>query len=344
VFELALLERGPGRLEHPLYGPFDAIAFGTITRRDDLRTAANQSVLEVTFWTTIGALYPSSQSDPRTELLAALDVFDATLSTQFAELTDLRSSAARVAMKSTTRSLLRVVSDALGAIAGGVTVVNRAFRDHQQALNYNLDVLVGQPLALALQVSNLIKAPALAQMGIEMRLDGYRRLANRIFGTPFVNSFNAELAGTRLRLSNAFHTSDLFAMSAVAGSVRSVAEHTFPAKPDALAAADAVFAQFDRLVAWRDDGFAAVGQIDPGAAYQALQQAVALVGGYLIQVSFSLAVERRVVLDRNRTIIDLAAELYGSVDDRLDFLIASNELTGAQILELQAGTTIAYYL
>jgi hypothetical protein len=51
-----------------------------------------------------------------------------------------------------------------------------------------------------------------------------------------------------------------------------------------------------------------------------------------------------VVLDRPRTIIDLAAELYGSVDDKLDFLISSNNLTGDQILELQRGQVISYYV
>ena len=53
---------------------------------------------------------------------------------------------------------------------------------------------------------------------------------------------------------------------------------------------------------------------------------------------------RRVVLDRNRTIIDLAAELYGSVDDQLDFLINSNNLTGSEILELPRGREIVYYV
>lgn len=344
AFEVALLEPGIGRLEHPLYGAFDAIQFGTITRRDDLKSAANQTVIEVVFWTTVGALYPSAEADPRNELLASLDVLDLTSSTEYAALADLSTSAARVATKSSTRSLLRMASDALGEVAGAVSAVNRDFRDTQDAINYGLDVLVGQPLQLALQVANLVKAPALARVGIDLRLEGYRRLAERIFGAPFVSSVGAELAGTRLRLSNSFHTNNLFAMAAVAGSVRAVAEHTFVAKPDALAAADEVLALFDRLVAWRDAGFGSIGQVDPGASYQALQQAVALVAGYLLQVSFTLATERRVVLDRARTIIDLAAELYGSVDDRLDVLITTNGLTGQEILELPSGRVIAYYI
>ena len=49
------------------------------------------------------------------------------------------------------------------------------------------------------------------------------------------------------------------------------------------------------------------------------------------------------MLDRNRTILDIAAELYGAVDERLDQLIATNNLTGSQITELARGTRIKYY-
>src|SRR5690606_18902767 len=50
AFEAALLETGIGRLEHPLYGTFDVVPFGTISRRDGLKDQANVSVVEVTFW------------------------------------------------------------------------------------------------------------------------------------------------------------------------------------------------------------------------------------------------------------------------------------------------------
>jgi hypothetical protein len=100
---------------------------------------------------------------------------------------------------------------------------------------------------------------------------------------------------------------------------------------------------FDEMVAWRDTGFDDLSQIDLGGAYQALHTATSLTAGRLIEASFTLVPERRIVIDRPRTIIDLAADLYGSVDDRLDFLIASNDLSGSEILELPRGAMIKYY-
>jgi hypothetical protein len=85
------------------------------------------------------------------------------------------------------------------------------------------------------------------------------------------------------------------------------------------------------------------GQLDTGESYQALQAIVATTLGYLVQTSLGLKAERRIVLDRDRTIIDLSAEVYRAVDEKLDLIITSNDLTGDQILELKGGTEIAYY-
>jgi hypothetical protein len=131
-----------------------------------------------------------------------------------------------------------------------------------------------------------------------------------------------------------------------------VVNNTFATKTEAVGAADKILSQLDAAVSWRDSGFQAVGQtggvstsqVDTGEAYQALQRAASLAAGFLIQLSFSLIPERAIVLDRARTIIDVAAELYGSVDDRLDFLIDTNDLSGNEILELPAGRKIVYYV
>jgi prophage DNA circulation protein len=65
AFEGLLLERGSGTLEHPLYGKKTVVPYGTISRRDDLVSGANQSIIEVVFWSTLGAVYPSSGFSPR---------------------------------------------------------------------------------------------------------------------------------------------------------------------------------------------------------------------------------------------------------------------------------------
>lgn len=352
LFEEALLDPGVGRLEHPLYGTIDVVPFGTITRRDDLKSAANQTIVEVTFMTTVGAVYPSGQGSPRSEIQASLDAFDLAASDQFASSTNLTGAIAQANVKNTVRGFLRTVSASLQAVADSTSAVRAEFADAQSALNFGLDVLVGQPLLLAQQVCNLVKAPGRAALGIASRLEAYGNLASSIIASaaasgtsliPGIDGTQLQLATLRLRETNDFYTSDLFAMNAVSGSVLSCLENTFTTRPAALQAAAIALDQLDTVNVWREERFAYLGQIDTGGAYQALQEACALAAGFLVEASFTLATERRIVIDRPRTILDLAAELYGSVDDRLDDLINNNELTGSDILELQRGRVILYY-
>lgn len=356
AFEAALLESGLGKLEHPLYGTISVVPFGDIERRNDLKNEANQSVVEVTFWTTTGAVYPSSKADAASEIADAIAGFDVAAAQQFSDSTDLLGQLNKANIKGTIRKFLRDVSAAMQEVSDATTAVSREFRDTQRLVNFGLDVLVGQPLELALQISNLIKAPGRALAGIQSRLDAYAALATKIFGSQAGSPAGSLESGSgiaqrRKRISNDFHTSDLFAMNTVAGSIVAISNNTFESKTEALAAAEAILGQFDAAVDWRDEGFAALGavpavgayQVDSGDSYQALKRAAALAAGALIQLSFTLVAEKRLVLERERTIIDLSAELYGSVDDRLDFLIRTNNLTGSEILELPRDKRILFY-
>jgi len=393
VFNELLLEPGIGKLEHPMYGTFNVVPFGEITRRDDLKTGANQTIIEVTFWTTIRELFPLALQDPGSVIAAALQAFTLASAQQFADATDLSDAISKAAGKGLIRALLNIVSDTLQQVSDLVSGVNRDFRDLQSTINYGMDVLIGQPLQLAQQIANLITAPARAIDGLKSRLDAYGELFDSIFeseaGRPgdALDSVPTATAGrigvtrrTQL-IANGFHAADLFAAHAMAGSVTSTLDSTFQAqqtialedapsgyrqpagkagvflaKPDAIVAAETLLAQMDAYTAWREAGFVALGavpktgtyQLDAGASYAELHRAVSIAAGNLIQISFNLVPERRLVLDRERTIVDLASEFYGHVDpvdgfDPLDYLIETNNLTGSQILELQRGQTVKYY-
>jgi hypothetical protein len=348
AFLLALLEPGVGKLEHPRYGTIPRVVpFGDIGQRDDLKTSANQSVIDVTFWTTLVELYPSEQTSPKNEIEEALGDFDVAAAQAFASATALDTLAAQASLKGTIRSALREIRGALEDVSGSVASVRREFDDNFRLINEGLDVLVGQPLLLAQQIINLIRAPARAAAGIRSRLEGYANLAVRMFGSKAgrPQDFPVGVATSAItRRRNDAAVADLIAMAAVTGSVASSLENDFLTKPDAIKAADEVAAQFDDLVDWRDGVNEEVGAVDTGESYQALQQAVALTAGFLVEVSFRLIPERSLVIDQPTTIINLAARLYGRLDDTiLDLLINSNRLTGSEILEIPRGRKILYY-
>lgn len=341
AFEAALLERGTGKLEHPIYGTVDVVPFGTITRRDDLKTGANQAVLEITLWETIGLIYPAAQTDPGSAVLSAVDDYNAALASEFEEVTSLNSAVDAATFKNDYQALLDSAASVMESLlipSGGE--VAQQFNAILDSINQGIDVLIAQPLTLAFQTAALIQSPARSLANITARLDAYRNLADSITsGDDAVATPSLDASS-----SNKFHTNDLYASTYVTGSVVSVVNNQFTTKTEALEAADAVLTQLADVVAWRDDNFQSLGEVDTGGAYQQLQEAVALTAGFLVEISFSLKQERSIILDRNRTIIDLVAELYGSVDDQLDFLINSNNLSGSEILELPKGREIVYYV
>lgn len=345
IFETALLEPGVGRLEHPLYGSHDVVPFGSVSRRDDLKSAANQTVIEVSFFKTITDLYPVAGSSPKSDLVDALELQAALAGNHFDDSVNLATAASRGNAIATVRAAIGKASDKLSAVAAVSNGALKDFRDAQSALNFGMDVLIGQPLQLAQQVTNLLTAPARALAGIADRLAAYSAFAEDIFASKMGAAIESSvtLQSRKLQASNDFHVADLFLSNAIAGSATAVLNHTFSTKPEAIGAAEDIIEQLDALIAWREARYSELDQVDVGESIQALQNVVYIVAGYLVEISFTLVPERRIVLDRERTIIDLSAELYGAVDERLDFLIESNALTGSEILELPRGRSIVYY-
>lgn len=382
AFELALLEHGVGVLEHPIYGTVDVVPFGTVTRRDDLKTAANQTVIELEFYTTLKTLFPRGRAHPQTEILRHLGDFNVVAAQQFADSTDLKTTVDKANLKESVKKSLQQISDTLAGISSGVASVRQTFQDAVDIINFGIDVFIGQPLLLAQQVSDLIQAPARAAEGIESRLDAYDAFADRIFesegGHPeLALDQGSAIQVRRSKIANDFRYADHLALNSMAASVIAViaepvgdpnssaqaalqkrlrkqgkAGAAFATKPQAMAAVARIVEKFDALVEWRDAGFDALESIadvhayklDTGDAYQALHAAVGTTVGFLIETSFSLVPERRIVLDRARTPIDLAAELYQSVDDEtLDLLISTNDLVGEELFEVPRLRSIVYY-
>jgi prophage DNA circulation protein len=344
AFEALLLERGQGTLEHPLYGKRNVVPYGTITRRDDLVSGANQTIIEVTFWSTVGAIYPSSGFNAKGQLVQSLGKSTEKLSQQFSKAMKLQTEARRSAAKLSVRQGLRNVQASLARVAAVTDSVNREFRQLQSEINFGLDVLIGQPLLLARQLVNLTTLPSRALAGIASRLEAYANLLDRMVASSASSPADVSIIpALRVRRQNDFQIASLLGSAAVQGSVSSVNENTFAAKPEAIAAAEAIIAQAEALATWSDQRYDDQEQIDQGEGYQALQETTALAVGYLVEISFSLVPERAIVLDRPRNIIELSAEIYGSIDDRLDFLISTNKLTGSGIIELPRGRRVVYY-
>lgn len=331
-FYNSLLEKGYGTLEHPVDGSIKVVPFGAIKRADNLKTEANQAVFEITFYETTGLVYPSEQQDSASLVITSINEFNTDESEEFNEVLDIDSEVEKASFKNAYQSVLTNVKSTFKTITETQQDVEKQFNAIYDSINNGIDILIGDPLTLAFQTLLMIQSPARAAASIQARLDAYGNLAQSIF------------SGNGAANSNELHTQDLYASGYISGAIVSVINTEFENRSDAHAAADYILNLFGDWVIWRDAEFETLGETDTGAAYQQLQEAVAYAAGFLIEISFTLKQEIVVELDRARTIIDFAAEVYGDVDTMLDFLIATNSLTGDEILELPKGREIVYYV
>ena len=329
TFEKALLETGEGKLEHPTYGVKRCVPFGKIRVRNDLTNEANQTVIEVVFWETIGAKYPVSQDVPSSKVLEATSEYNEAVAEAFI-----------APEKNQYMKLLDSAKSGLKAVAETQADVMSQFNAINDSITQGINTLVAEPLALAFQTVLMIQAPARALTSIVARLSAYSDLALSLMtGEGAVVTADKTGEGRRL-----FSSKELFAATYVSSGILSVLNTQFKNKSDALEAADLLLSQFDTLTAWRDNNFEVLGVVDTGESYQKLQSAVAIAAGYLVDMSFTLLQERYIVLTRNRTIVDLCAELYGATDDMYDVFINSNNLSGDEHLEIKRGREIVYYI
>lgn len=335
-----LSESGIGRLSHPMYGEFNAVPFGRISRVDALKTAGNQAIFELEFWQTIDLIYPLSQRDPASSVLNSVGLFTNQTSEQFKSLTDFTSASFLSNFRVKYNNALKIVTNTLRPIADFQNDTRSFFTTVERSINQGIDVLIKDPLTLAYQTIELIKTPSRALTDVKERLDAYSNLKDIFINQLFLD----DTVSNKVINQNEFLNDDLFASSMIIGSVLSAVNNDFSNKTEALQTAELILSEFETVQSWRDTNFKELELIDTGESYQQLQETVALTVGFLVEISFTLKQENSLILDRPRTIIDLCAELYQNIDDNLDFFINSNNLTGSEILELPRGKEIVYYI
>ena len=318
-FEAALVEEGTGILETPLYGTFNVIPVGSIKAFDKFKTGANQRIIEVSFFETGDVLFQSGVTDNGGEALTQVDLFNSAVAADF----DPQSREEYISLLDKTAAILSNITGSVGQAAATFTAINNS-------INSGINTLIGQPLALASQTLLLIGAPARSAELISDKFNAYTNLLNVIIN----DSPDVRLGET-------------FAMAAVSGLVIAASVETFETRQAALNAATTINQSLVAVDMWRESKFSLnddTVQLDTGESMQALQAAVSAITALLVVESFSLATERTIILDRARTLIDLAAELFGSIDEKIDQLITVNDLSGDSILELKKGSTIRYFI
>lgn len=377
AWEDALAERGQGTLEHPVYGSVLVVPTGSIRRRDDLVSAANQVIIEVEFMETNALIYPAPTADAAAESSWLDELASAAQAAGFSQGFIDSTVAELSELQAEYTSALNTVDEYLSPVAAGISKAQKAFAQIKSSINNGLTALVDNPLTLAYQTIQLIKTPARIVESVSARVQASTNQAtNYLSGRVSSSTQAAQYSSTSSASSSTatvtreratgrltaysnvitdvtatapttraqLYNNDLFASSAATSLALSAVNTAFDRRKDAVAAAEQILDAMETLSEWRDAGYHSLGEIDDGSSWQATQQVMAYVAGILVDNSFSLLNERQLALSSDRSIIDLCFELYGDGDLYLDQFIADNNLSGDEIIEIPRGRVVTYYV
>lgn len=337
-FEKALGAKGIGVLEHPFYGRMRVVPFGVVEREDRLVTAANQTKITVVFWRADGITVPTVGASSTAETQQALADYAAKAAGQYADTITNENYEDEIYLVRANEAFLGEASQVLERIARGSKGVQSQFSTVVESINANIETLVNDPLTLAHQTVIALQAPARAAVATADRMEAYGTLARSIIAQGLALP---TYDGTP---SNTFHTADMYASTYVTGQVITALNTQYTTRSEAILAAEAILQLLSEVTEWREENFLALEEYDTGGDLQQLQESVASVAAFLVELSFSLKQEKRITLTHNRTPIDLCAELYGRVDEVLQFFIDTNNLSWQEHLEIMAGRRIVYYV
>lgn len=327
-FEALLRQKGAGRLELPLYKIADVVPSGTVTRTDAVKTAANVTKISVTFYETTLLVYPVSQVDPESEVLGGVEDSMGALADEVGGAVDLENPVSLATFKNNLKVLVTSVQN----IIAPVQELKAQVMSKVDAVLTSIDG-VGGDLGVGSLMTDLLDLMATPS-----------QMFGKIKST--YNAYDAAIKNMLISVQDvpSFYSTKTASRTMLAGLVVSVVSSEIDTQGSAVEMAESLLQLEESITRWEEEQREQLGIIDASSSYQSLQESVAITAGHLVQMSFTLKKERKIIVTRNRSLIDIVAELYGTVDEKLDFFIDSNSLTGSEILEIPKGREVVYYV
>lgn len=363
-FEAALEEKGIASLKHPLYGIRSVVPTGTIKRTDGLVTDAYTSTIEITFSETISnEELLASEPELASKINSKAEVFtDAAIDeiTKTIELTN--TSEVLKAQENMANAVTAITNnmDNIAVVAGNDKMslneaVNGAYAAIRKVIanstkfTSNIRSYASSVLKLMQLPATIVCAPAqILTAYANMTKDIVKKFKNDPWGLKKVKNQYAiakfALSGAIGAICEALGVSCTQSTSSEGDSGNSGNDGGFKTREDAIAAAEAITELFETYKTFCDSKIALDVDVESDQSYEALLDVVQSTIALILNTAFSLKKRRIIVLDRDRQVIELVAELYGEIDSHLDEFISDNDLNWNTIKVIPMGTEVAYYV
>ena len=338
----ALSEPGFGKLQTPLYGKKTVAPLGKIKRSDDLVRGANQSIVEVTLFETLETLKPDQSRNAEAFILNRVEEFNAANGAAFKRGLSVDTTQRALRAINAVQAALRAVKQTLDKITRLDSAIRSGFSRNTGFIESSLSTLIGTPLALAASFASLTQLPGQFAGRLADKFQAYGRMLSALLGLDAATDPKSTIPQES---ENNLAVVSMVAGNALAGMCVSSTVADFDSREQSVAAAIELLETFDEFRDWRESRAEELGLIDDADAADALQKAIDASVFLLIQSSFSLPTQVTITTKTTRGLLELCAELYGTVqDDTLDIFLRSNNFSSAEILEIPSGREVVYYV
>jgi hypothetical protein len=365
-FFLAAKERGQWKVEHPVQGPLQLQLISITENNEPVR---NGGITEInTEWI--------EPIDPAKLLTAAelqglidglSDDLDASAIEQFVDAVNDASETLQAGINQAVQGVQNVSDFIFSPLTSIVDSVDNTFNTIQNGITDTLNATVLQAVSLGGQIQQLIQTPLLVTNDIQSRNETYLNFTEEIIGdlptTGGANNKNLSIVNELALMSTTTSMAKISSggiAAATAGApvatgiqnVTTVTPIVSRAQAVDLASQisdffDDVTNSLDNVQALYDTAPIENQYFSQSKSYSKAALLMAYTQKLLLLSTFDLKVEKRFILDRNRSPIEIALSEYGGPgdnDQNIDLFNLSNNLKGKDIVLLPAGREVVVYV
>ncbi|MCL2381356.1 MAG: DNA circularization N-terminal domain-containing protein [Treponema sp.] len=366
-FENSLAERGTGELQHPIYGTHRVKPTGNIAREDPLVTGTNQSIVTITFTESLDDDEEILNEAAVNAIDENYELFEDSAAEDFAvTIASIESVGEQLAVTAALQAQTQSMIDTIDPLAASD---RRAFADWLSSASELKDSIgrlydrgtgeagrVESTFVRALNIARLtlrtMKLPSRLGINLSAKIQGYSALT-----ATLINQFRHDPFDFR-KTRNAYTSAMLGLTGAVAAIASGAAVSTAHAasssgasaaagpatRDEAVETAGRILEMLHNVMAFSDDRIAQNIFVDANSSsYINLKTLVLQSARLIVNASFALPMQRIFTIDRDRQIIELCAELCGTVDC-LDEFIMINNFNIDEIELLPMGTKVMHYV
>lgn len=331
----------PGLLMHPRWGDINVFPMSW-SQTEEFVDGAQVARFTVEFRKVFPTDYPTTDEQTESDALSNLDEMSG-ISADAAANMKLKKPSWLANIAGKIVGAVGLMFDALSGIAELQEDLISVYESIHDGINAAVDDVAGNIINIMSGTQTLLRLPAQIYTSTLDKINSYRDLIEDL-GKNFLDLNETDI-GNKTNNATMFQ---LICGMASAALAEAAVFTDYGKRSDGIDAIDIVTAGYDSVLAGmesaRVDGLINEMYIGDHNFLSLLQDTISRINALLLNKSFNLKAEKKIVLKNSSDAITLCYKFYKSVsNEKMDFFIATNNLTKGEFIEIQAGREVVYY-